>query len=77
LFPKRVPTTFVWLKPKWADLSDRTTWRDFLPKIENPYGPAPPVWGMDRGIPSEAIWRERREPERQTFYLVGTPRSGW
>ena len=35
------------------------------------------VWGMDRGIPSEAIWRERREPERQTFYLVGTPRSGW
>jgi transposase len=30
---------------------------------------------MDRGIPSEAILREMREPERQTFYLVGTPKG--
>src|SRR6202165_4072907 len=30
---------------------------------------------MDRGIPSEAILQEMREPERQTFYLVGTPKS--
>src|ERR1700757_5285687 len=30
---------------------------------------------MDRGIPSEAILKDMREPERQTFYLVGTPKS--
>ena len=30
---------------------------------------------MDRGIPSEAILQEMREPERQTFYLVGTPKG--
>jgi transposase len=30
---------------------------------------------MDRGIPSEAILKEMREPERQTFYLVGTPKG--
>jgi hypothetical protein len=30
---------------------------------------------MDRGIPSEAMLQEMREPQRQTFYLVGTPKS--
>jgi hypothetical protein len=30
---------------------------------------------MDRGIPSEAILQEMRAPERQTFYLVGTPQG--
>ena len=30
---------------------------------------------MDRGIPSEAILKEMRERERQTFYLVGTPKA--
>ena len=30
---------------------------------------------MDRGIPSEAVLKEMREPERQTFYLVGTPKG--
>src|SRR5258708_35034247 len=30
---------------------------------------------MDRGIPSEAILKEMREPERQTSYLVGTPKG--
>jgi hypothetical protein len=30
---------------------------------------------MDRGIPSEAILKEMRAPERQTFYLVGTPKG--
>jgi len=29
---------------------------------------------MDRGVPSEAILKDMREPERQTFYLVGTPK---
>jgi hypothetical protein len=30
---------------------------------------------MDRGIPSEATLQEMREPEQQTFYLVGTPKA--
>jgi len=30
---------------------------------------------MDRGIPTEEVLAEMRVPERQTFYLVGTPKS--
>jgi len=45
----------------------------FWQKIEFAYGKARRVWVMDRGIPSEAILKEMRAPERQTFYLVGTP----
>src|SRR6266496_2324600 len=30
---------------------------------------------MDRGVPREAILKDMREPERQTFYLVGTPKG--
>src|SRR5204862_263171 len=33
------------------------------------------TWVMDRGIPSEAMLKEMREPERETFYLVGTPKG--
>jgi hypothetical protein len=55
--------------------SDRTTLRDFWKKIEETYGKAQRGWGMDRGIASEAILAERREPERQTFYWVGTPQG--
>ncbi len=58
-----------------GNTSDRTTLRDFLKKIEQTYGKAQRVWVMDRGIPSEAILAEMREPERQTFYLVGTPKE--
>src|SRR5207253_6517355 len=58
-----------------GNTSDRTTLRDFLKKIESTYGKAQRVWVMDRGIPTEAILQEMREPERQTFYLVGTPKS--
>jgi len=58
-----------------GNTSDRTTLRGFLKKIEERYGKARRVWVMDRGIPSEAILKEMREPERQTFYLVGTPRG--
>ena len=31
---------------------------------------------MDRGIPSEAILAEMREPERQTFYFGGHAQRG-
>jgi hypothetical protein len=30
---------------------------------------------MDRGIPTEEILREMRDPTREIFYLVGTPKS--
>jgi transposase len=58
-----------------GNTSDRTTLRGFLKKMEDTYGQAQRVWVMDRGIPSEAILQEMREPERQTFYLVGTPKG--
>src|SRR5437660_8317297 len=43
--------------------------------MEDTYGQARRIWIMDRGIPTEAILQEMRAPERQTFYLVGTPKS--
>jgi transposase len=58
-----------------GNTSDRTTLRGFLKQIEDTYGKAQRVWVMDRGIPSEAMLQEMREPQRQTFYLVGTPKS--
>jgi len=58
-----------------GNTSDRATLRGFLKKIEDTYGKARRVWVMDRGIPSEAILKEMRDPERQTFYLVGTPKG--
>jgi len=58
-----------------GNTSDRKTLPDFLKKIEDTYGKARRVWVMDRGVPTEAILKGMREPERQTFYLVGTPKS--
>jgi transposase len=58
-----------------GNTSDRTTLPSFLEKVENTYGKARRVWIMDRGIPSEAQLQELRVPERQTFYLVGTPKG--
>ena len=58
-----------------GNTSDRTTLPAFLKNIEDTYSKAQRVWVMDRGIPSEAQLKEMRVPERQTFYLVGTPKS--
>ncbi|MGC2162770.1 MAG: IS1634 family transposase [Silvibacterium sp.] len=58
-----------------GNTSDKTTLRGFLSKIEDLYGKARRVWLMDRGIPTEAILEEMRDPERQMFYLVGTPKA--
>ena len=58
-----------------GNTSDRTTLPGFLQQIEDAYGKARRVWVMDRGVPSEAILKNMRDPERQTFYLVGTPKS--
>jgi transposase len=58
-----------------GNTSDRTTLPGFLKKIEDTYGKARRMWVMDRGVPTEAILKGMRDPERQTFYLVGTPKS--
>src|ERR1043166_2108151 len=58
-----------------GNTADNSTLREFLTKVETTYGKARRVWVMDRGIPSEVVLQEMREPERQTFYLVGTPKS--
>jgi transposase len=55
-----------------GNTSDRTTLRGFLDQIENSYGQAKRMWVMDRGIPSEAILAEMRNPARPMSYLVGT-----
>jgi transposase len=54
---------------------DTTTLRGFLEKIEATYGKARRVWVMDRGIPTEEVLEEMREPERRVSYLVGAPRG--
>jgi len=58
-----------------GNTSDRTTLRGFLAQIEAQYGRARRVWVMDRGIPSEEVLEEMRQPGREMFYLVGTPRG--
>ncbi|HET9220476.1 MAG TPA: IS1634 family transposase, partial [Terriglobia bacterium] len=58
-----------------GNTSDRSTLKDFLKHIEAVYGKAKRTWVMDRGIPTEEILKELRDPQRQTFYLVGTPKS--
>jgi transposase len=58
-----------------GNTSDRTTLRGFLDRIEATYGKARRIWVMDRGIPTEALLQQMRDPEQQTFYLVGTPKG--
>jgi hypothetical protein len=58
-----------------GNTSDRNSLRGFLDKIGTMYGKARRVWMMDRGIPSEELLAEMRAPEREMFYLVGTPRG--
>ncbi len=58
-----------------GNTSDRTTLRGFLDKIEKTYGKAKRMWVMDRGIPTEEILQEMRDPAREIFYLVGTAKG--
>ena len=58
-----------------GNTTDCTTLRGFLDKIETTYGKAKRMWVMDRGIPTEAILAEMRDPVREVSYLVGTPKS--
>jgi len=58
-----------------GNTTDCTTLRGFLDKIEKTYGKAKRMWVMDRGIPTEAVLAEMRDPARQVYYLVGTSKS--
>ncbi len=58
-----------------GNTTEHKTLAPFLEKIERTYGKAKRVWVMDRGIPTEATLRMMREPERETYYLVGTPKG--
>ena len=58
-----------------GNTSGHTTLRGFLDRIEKTYGKAKRMWVMDRGIPTEEILQEMREPAREIFYLVGTPKG--
>jgi transposase len=70
--PDGFPLAYEVMKGNTADC---TTLKGFLKRIEDTYGKARRVWVMDRGIPTEAVLQEMRAPERQTFYLVGTPKG--
>jgi hypothetical protein len=52
-----------------------STLNDFLAKIEEQYGKADLVWGMDRGIPTEEILAQMRASTPPMNYLVGTPKA--
>jgi hypothetical protein len=43
-----------------GNTADCQTLRPFLDKIEQQYGRARRVWGMDRGIPTEAVLAQGR-----------------
>ncbi len=58
-----------------GNTTEQRTLEPFLNKIEQAYGKAKRVWVMDRGIPTEATLKMMREPEKQTCYLVGTPKG--
>lgn len=58
-----------------GNTSEHKTLVPFLEHIEKTYGKARRVWVMDRGIPTEATLQQMREPGREMFYLVGTPRG--
>jgi hypothetical protein len=58
-----------------GNTSGRTTLSGFLDKIEKTYGKAKRMWVMDRGIPTEEILQEMRDPAREIFYLVGTAKG--
>jgi transposase len=58
-----------------GNTADSTTLRKFLTHVEDTYGKAKRVWVMDRGIPTEEVLAQMRDPQQQRFYLVGTPKS--
>jgi transposase len=58
-----------------GNTSEDKTLKPFLERIENTYGKARRVWVMDRGNPTEATLSYMREPGRDMYYLVDTPKG--
>lgn len=58
-----------------GNTTDKTTLRDFLAKIQKPYGQARRTWLMDRGIPTEDVLAEMRASDPPVQYVVGTPKG--
>ena len=58
-----------------GNTSEHKTLKPFLERIEKSYGKARRIWVMDRGIPTEATLSYMREPGRDMYYLVGTPKG--
>ena len=58
-----------------GNTSEQKTLKPFLQRIEKTYGKARRVWVRDRGIPTEATLSWMREPGRDMYYLVGTPKG--
>src|ERR1043165_8756501 len=50
-----------------GNTADNSTCARFCTRRDTSYGKARRVWVMDRGIRSEVVLQEMREPERQTF----------
>lgn len=48
-----------------GNTADCTTLRGFLDQIEKTHGKAKRMWVMDRGLPTEAVLAEMRDPARQ------------
>src|SRR5256712_7572130 len=58
-----------------GNTSDKTTLPAFLKKIEEQYGQAQRIWGMDRGIPAKKDMAAMRSSQPPVYYLVGTPKG--
>jgi len=58
-----------------GNTADSTTLKDFLARIERPYGKARRVWCMDRGVPTEEVLAQMRASDPPVQYLVGTPKG--
>src|SRR5260370_28535594 len=55
-----------------GNTADCTTLRGFLDQIEKTHGKAKRMWVMDRGIPTEAVLAQMRDPDRHVSLLVET-----
>ena len=58
-----------------GNTADCTTLRGMLRKIEAQYGKANRIWVMDRGIPSEEVLAEMRQPIRPSPIWSECPRD--
>ena len=72
--PEGSPLAYEGLSGK---TSDKTPLQACLEKIATPSGKARRLWGMERGLPTEATLATRRASDPPGAYLVGTPKGRW